>query len=39
MSALQNEVSALEELSRQLFIEYVDLSELRVFNHTCIDLD
>jgi hypothetical protein len=29
MSALQNEVSALEELSRQLFIEYVDLSELR----------
>ena len=30
ISALQNEVNALEELNRQLFMEYVELTDLKV---------
>ena len=30
IGALQDEISALEELSKQLFVEYVDMHELKV---------
>ena len=31
ISALGKEVSALEEMSRQLFVEYVDMHSLKVW--------
>ena len=36
ISSLQGEVSGLEELSRQLFVEYVDLRQVKVEKHNCI---
>ena len=35
IGALQKEVAALEELSRQLFIEYVDMHAVRVSGCVC----
>ena len=37
IGALQKEVSALEELSRQLFLEYVDMHGVKVL-HTCVSV-
>ena len=37
ISALQVEVSAMEELARQLFVEYVDMHEVKVGGHITVE--